>query len=116
LLGGSGFGDEAVGASVCLGGQAFEDVGQVGAGIDAFPVRVDDDGVKRGGSRSRLCIAHEQPVLLPDGTGADGVLDQVIVDLSAPIAQLAGEFVPLIERVADRASGEAGGAVRVPGL
>ncbi len=116
LLGGPGFGGEAVGASVCLGGQALEDIRQVGGGINAFSVRVADEGVERGGSRSGLCIAHEQPILLPDGTGADGVLDEVVVDLGAPISQVSGELVPLVERVADRSSGEAGGAVGVPGL
>ncbi len=47
MLGGPSFGGEAVGALVRLCGQALEDVGQVGGGINAFSVRVADEGVER---------------------------------------------------------------------
>ena len=42
--------------------------------------------------------------------------DEVVVDLGAAVLEVAAEFVPLVEGVADGGSGEAGGAVLVAGL
>lgn len=86
---------------VRLGGQALEEVGEIGGGVDAGPVAVADQGVERGGACAALGIAHEQPVFLADGAGSDGVLDEVVVDLHAAIAQEHAQLRPLVEGVAD---------------
>ena len=116
LFGGPGFGGEPMHALVRLGGQAFEDVGEVRGGVDALAMTVADEGVERGGSCSALRVAHEQPVLLANGTGPDGVLDKVGVDLQATVAEEHAELWPLFERICERFAREAAWAVFVAGL
>ena len=55
-----------------------------------MPLATDDDGVDDCTALARIGMADEEPMLLGDGGWADGVLDQVIVDLL--IASLAIDF------------------------
>jgi hypothetical protein len=68
-----------------------------------------------GGAFAAFGIAHEQPVLLADRTRADGVFDEVVVNLNAPVRKEYKEFVPLAQGVADGFAGEALGQVFAPG-
>ena len=101
---------------VRLSGQAGEDVGEIRFGIDAFAVAVADECVERGGACAASRVAHEQPVLFADGAGTDGVFDEVVVDLHAPVSHIHGEFVPLVESVADGGSGEASRSMSMTAL
>lgn len=99
LFGGPGFGGEPMDGLVRLGGQALEDACEVCGRVDALAVAVGDEGVERGGACAALRVAHEQPVLLADGGGADGVLDEIAVDLHATVAEEHTELRPLVERI-----------------
>ena len=89
--------------------QAREHVAQVGLWVDAAAAAALDEGVEDGSAMAGLGLADEQPVLLPHGRGTDGVLDPVVVDGDAAVAQECFERRPLLERVAD---GFAQGALR----
>ena len=75
-------------------------------------VQVLDDGPGVGGS-------DEHPVFLADGGGADGVFDEVVVDLYSPVLGKGAELRPLVEGVGDGfaegALGEVFGAEFVQG-
>ena len=68
-----------------------------------------------GGAFAAFGIAHEQPVFLANGAWADGVFDQIVVDLDAAVRKEHEEFVPLAKGVADGFAGEALGQVFAPG-
>ena len=50
--------------------------------------------------------ADEEPVLLPDGRGANGVFDEVVVDLDAPVAPIDFQRGPLAQRIIDGLAGQ----------
>src|SRR6185437_4711939 len=52
-------------------------------------------------------FAEEEPVFLADGGGADGVFDQVVVDLQTTILEEDQQCGPLIEGVVDGFAHEA---------
>ena len=56
-----------------------------------------------------LGIAQEQPVLFSKGSGPNGVLDQVIIDLNSAVFEIDAKQWPVGERVID---GLAKGAAR----
>ena len=79
-----------------------EDVGHIGLRIDAVDLAGLDE---RGDDRpvlSPAVRAGEESVLPIEGNGADGALDDVRVDLDAPVVDEARQAVPARERVADR--------------
>ena len=71
-----------------------EDVGHIGLRIDA----IDFAGLdKRGNDRPVLSPAigtREESVLPIEGNGADGALDDIGVDLDAPVVDEARQAVP----------------------
>ena len=64
-----------------------------------------------GAGASGFGTSEEEPVLFPDGGGADGVLDEIVVDLHLGVFGIQEQFVPEIEGVVDRFSGQAFGSV-----
>jgi len=84
---GPGRGDDLRDLPVGHAGQPGEDVFEIGVRINAPTTAAFDHGINDGSPFSRIRIAHEQPVLLADGRGADGVFDQVVVDLHPVIIQ-----------------------------
>ena len=78
-----GFGREIFDLPVGHRRQAGEDVPEIGERIEAAPSAALDDGVDDGAAGARLGFADEEPVLLSDSGGTNGVLDQVVVDLQA---------------------------------
>ena len=81
--------------------QTGEHFTQVGQRIEAAPPAALDDGVEDGSAFSGLSFANEEPVFLAEGGGADGVLDPVIVDGDAAVAQEGFERGPLLKGVGD---------------
>lgn len=61
------------------GGQAGEKVEQIGIRICTVLPAVSDEGVKCCGAVPGSGVADEEPVLFADGTGTDGVFDEVVV-------------------------------------
>ena len=82
-------------------GQLGEDLAQVGVGVDALASAVFDDRVEDGSALARIDVAHEEPVLLSNGSGTDGVFDEVVVDLHAPVLQEHAKAAPLTQGVVD---------------
>ena len=65
--------------------QAAEHVLEVLFRVDAVHLAVLDDRVHHGVLPAAALGAEEQPVFFADRAGPDGVLDEVVVDLQAPI-------------------------------
>lgn len=96
---GPGFGCDVLDLPVGHGGQSGEGVTKIGKGIEAAPPARFDDRVEDGTAFARFGVADEEPVLLPHGGGADGIFDEVVVDLQAAILEEDEQCGPLIERV-----------------
>ena len=82
---------------------------QVGVGIEPAAAAALDDGVDDGAALAGVGGADEEPVLLAERGGADGVFDQVVVDLQAAVGQVEQEGGPLAEGVVDRLAEQASG-------
>ena len=68
----------------------------------AFNKGIDDSATLAG-----VGFADKQPVFLPDGRGADGVFDQIVVDLHPAIGQIDFQRAPLAQGIIQRCSQEA---------
>jgi hypothetical protein len=84
------------------GWQAFEQVGEPGFGIVAVTLGAFDHGVDDGGPLSGGFSAEEEPVLFSNCRGTDGILAEVVVDLS--VLEEKGQAVPEGVRVVDGAA------------
>lgn len=82
-------------------GAAAQDVVEVGEGVEAAAAGAGDEGVEDGGGFPGFGVADEQVVFLPDGAGADGVFDEVVVQFDPAVFQITGEAVPLAEGVGE---------------
>lgn len=91
--------------------EAGEDVPQVGMGIEAAAAAAFDEAVKDGSALAGFGVADEEPVLLADGGGTDGVFDPVVVDFDAPVFEVDAQRGPLAERVVDGLAQETLGQV-----
>lgn len=80
-------------------GAAAQDVVEIGEGGEAAAAGAGDEGVENGGGFPSFGVADEQVVFLPDGAGADGVFDEVVVQFDPAVFQVTGEAVPLAEGV-----------------
>jgi len=81
-----GFGREIFDLPVGHRRQAGEDVPEIGERIEAAPPAAFDDGVDDGAAVARLGFTDEEPVLLADGGGPDGVFVEVVIDLQSASA------------------------------
>lgn len=84
---------------------------EVVAGVDAQAPAVFQDGVEDGAALAGIGVAEEQPVLLSQGGGADGILDEVVVDLQPPVIAVAEQLGPEGEGVGNGTAHRAGRAV-----
>ena len=85
---GPSFGCEVCDLPVGGGGQSGEDVAEVCVRIESATTAAFDDGVQDGAAFPGLRFADEQPVFLSQRGGADGVFDQVVVDLRGSQTQI----------------------------
>ena len=92
---------EAGGGAGQHAGQAGEDVFEVVTRVDPEAAAVFDEGVEDGGFLAGVLGSDEEPVLGSELGGADGVLDEVVVDLDAAVCQIGFKVRPLVEGVAD---------------
>jgi hypothetical protein len=70
-------------------GEAGEDVAQIGKRVEATATAAFYDRVEDGCALASVGGSDEEPVLLPNGGGTDGVFDVVVVDLDAAISRIA---------------------------
>lgn len=59
-------------------GEAFDHVGEVGLWVDALSLGADEQRVDDGAAFTCFGVPDEQVVLLSDGAGTDGILDEVM--------------------------------------
>ena len=81
-------------------GQAGEDVAQVREGILAVALAGDEQRVDDGKAGSGVGVTDEEPVLRSELAGADGVLDEVVVEPGVTVAAMGDERIPVREQVA----------------
>src|SRR5271155_1186420 len=62
-------------------GQALQHVFEVAIRFHAVALAVFDQSVDDGAALARFFGAEEEPVLFADGSGPDGILHQVVIDL-----------------------------------
>lgn len=74
---------------------------KVFAGVDAQPAAVLHDGVEDGAFFARFDVAEEQPVLGSELGRADGILDEVVVDLDPAVDEEEFELRPLAQGILD---------------
>ena len=86
----------------CRCRQSREEVPQIGERIESSSSAGFDDRVDNRTALAGFGFAEEEPVLLAQRRRPDRVLDLVIVDLQAPVAQVNQERVPFAQRVGDR--------------
>ncbi len=90
-------------------GQAGEHVPEIGERVEDTPPATFDDGVDDRAAHAGLGLADEEPVLLADGGRADGVFDEIVVDLQAAIFEEEEQRGPLVQGVVDGLAHEAAG-------
>ena len=76
-----------------------ENVLQVSVRVEAATPATFDDGVNDGATFSGISVSHEQPVLLADGRGTNGIFDQVVVDLHPAVCQINRQGAPKAQRI-----------------
>src|SRR5580658_520277 len=81
--------------------QPGKDVAQIGVWIDASAAAGLDNGVDDCSALTGSGFSDEEPVLLADGGGANGVFDQVVIDLQPAIFQKHGQCGPLAQGIVD---------------
>jgi hypothetical protein len=87
--------------------EAGEDVAQVGVGIDVSAAAAFDDSVDDRAALAGAGFAAEKPVFLSEGGGANGIFDEVIIDLDAPVLQVNFECNLLAQGIIDRLAEQA---------
>ncbi len=85
-------------ADLPVGGrrQPGEDVAQIGLGIKPATTTALDDGIEDGGVLTCFSFADKQPILFAERGGADGVLDEVLVDLDTAIVEIDAQKWPKV--------------------
>ena len=84
-----------------MAGDALEQTGEVGPGIESCAAGAFDEGEEDRRGLASAGASGEEPVLAAHGDGADGALDGVVVDGKAAVLCIGNEFGPVVERVAD---------------
>ena len=80
------FGDLMIGEV----GQADEEVAQVDLGIKAATTAAFDYGINDGAALACFGVADEEPVLLAEGGGANGIFDPIVINLHPAIIHITG--------------------------
>ena len=87
-------------------GESAHGGGQVGPEIHAVEFPVGNQGVGDGREFPAALRTQEKMVFRADLGGAYGVLDEVVVDLDAPVIKVGFDAVPLADCILARFSGE----------
>src|SRR5580658_1345355 len=95
--------------------QARENVAEIGVWINASAAAGFDNGVDDCSALTGSRFSNEEPVLLADGGGANGVFDQVVVDLQPAIFQKDGQCGPLAQGIVNGLAQETLGQVAMAG-
>jgi len=82
--------------------QPGQHVLEISIGIDAASSATFENGVKDGSALSGLGLAYKEPVLFADGCGANGILNQVVIDLHPAVLQKDFQRLPLAQGVIHR--------------
>src|ERR1700722_960051 len=96
-------GQEFADALVWVAGDAVDDVGQPGFGVEAVEAGGGDQGVEHGGALAAGVGAGEEVVLAAEGEGPDGAFGGVVGHFQTPVGGEAGQGVPAGGGVADGA-------------
>ena len=83
------------------GGDAADDVGEVGFGIKAPAAGAGGDGVEDGALLSGFSRAEEEEVLFANGAGTDFIFDQIVVDFDAAVVQIGCQAAPSLAGVVE---------------
>ena len=100
-------GHELAEASDFVVGDAGEDVGEPGLGIDTVELGGFDQGIGDGGRLSAPFGTHEQVVFVPEGDGPHDAFGGVVVELQNAVVEIAAQPLHPRDGVADGA-GERG--------
>lgn len=98
---GPGFGGDVFDLPVSHLREAGEHFAQVSVRVDASTPAAFDDSVKDRAALAGFGLADEEPVFLAHGGGADGVFNEVVVDLDTTVFEVDAERVPLAEGILD---------------
>ena len=82
---------------------AFEDIGEIGEGLDAVEAGGLEEAGEDGPGLGAAVGAGEEIILAPERDGSDLALNRVGVELDTAIVGEAGQAVPARQRVADGA-------------
>src|ERR1035438_8998245 len=74
---------------------AFEDVAEVGKGIDVEPLAGGDEAGQHGGGAPTLVAAVEHPILSAHRDSTQAALGAVVIDLQIPVFAVAGQRLPI---------------------
>ena len=66
----------------------LDDVGQIGLWVDALSLGTNEQCVEDSASLTGFGMSDEEVILLADGAGTNGVLDEVVVDLDFAVVQI----------------------------
>lgn len=80
-------------------GQAGENFTKISKRVKTASPTVFDDGVNDGAGLAGVGITDEEPVFVANGGGANGVFDQVIVNLHPAIIEINFQRAPLAQGI-----------------
>ena len=98
---GPGLGRDLVNLTVGHVRKAGEDITKVVPRVNLATAAALDNRVNDRAALASLCRADEKPVLLPDGRRANGVFNQVVVDLQTTVTEENLQCRPLAQGVID---------------
>ena len=86
------------------GGQALQNIGEPGFGVVTVALGAFEHGVDDGGTLAGGFTADKQPVLFSNGSGADAVFGQIVVDFNLAAIHVKQQAIPQRQRVVDGAA------------
>ena len=88
-------------------GQAGQHVPEIGKRIEPPAPAAFNHGVDDGAPFTGIRFPNEQPILLANGRGPDGILHEVVVDLHPAIGQVNFQCGPQAQGVIDGSTQQA---------
>ena len=95
--------------------QSGEDVAKIGTWINASAAAGFDDGVDDRSALAGSRFSDEEPVFLSNGGGANGVFNEIVVDLQLAAFQEQAQRGPLTQGIIDSLTEETLGQVATAG-
>lgn len=84
------------------GGQTGENIREVILRIDAAAAATDENGINYGATPTGIRVSDEEPALAADGSGTNGVFDEVVIDFESAVAEISRQGIIIVEEVAHR--------------